>query len=175
MHEEIEYRHWDIRLLELEVRVAFDVLFSGPPEIDWSDPLDGESLSKFNGKKYYEVEDIIEGGVDGFPFFALVSPQVGRYYVGGYIIFFLRKMEICRNLYPESLCSFVVTVEYLTFMAFLRQDETVSWVASMPRMADIVCRFLNLMMNTAGFEYEGENLNEMRAIKNSINLCKKLN
>lgn len=55
-----EGKHLDLVRLSEEIHLSWDVIFSGPPDFDPSDWLDGESLVKILGKRYDDIAESIE-------------------------------------------------------------------------------------------------------------------
>ena len=155
--------HLDLISLSGRIRQAFDSLYSGPPDFDCSDPLDGDNLARFSGRSYDDIQEVLVEE-DLLPFLALVPDEVARYYMGGYMLFFLERIGRCRDLHPLGDVPFIPGIAYITMMGFLKQASTREWLSGSEGMAEIVTDFLSAFINTAGFDFDEEEKEEIRSI-----------
>lgn len=160
----------DLVLLKKEVIVHFDKLFQSPPEIDCIDRLDSDYLIRLNGLTYLEFKGLIASEFDGFHIFSLVSKEVARYYLAGYILYLIEQVSECRRIYPVDLFPFYLGAPFSAIMSFFDSNESINWVLSIPELPITLVKFLDVLINTAGFEFDKEKLIEISKIRNEMAL-----
>ena len=149
--------HLDLLLIEREITITFELLFDAIPPVDASDILDGNMLELFVGKAFHEIPDILEGDADPLSFFSLVELPEAKYYLGGYLLWVVRKVRYARDYYPlYQIPEFLMVVPYITLMGFLVSEEAVTWIKSCKTLPSLIVRILDLVVNTAGFMLDDE-------------------
>lgn len=157
--------HMDLVFLEEQIRISFDLLFEAPPIIDDSDPLDGEMLSLYKYKSYCEIPDLLSGDGCDFPFFSLIENKEGLYYLGGYMLYFIKMISLCRDTYPVDNFGYGLGMQYITMMSFLQKNETTEWMRSIPRIAGLMVNFLDAMVNTSGIDFSAKDLENIKHLR----------
>lgn len=160
-------KHMDLALMEHEIRLVFDALFNESPEIDTSGTLDGGFLELFNRKSFTEIQEVI-GNLAAFPFFSLVPEDVGKYYLGGYLLYLLEVIRASRDDYAAMGSPIVCGDEYDTVLDFLSRGSVVDWIRSNKSMSYIILKFLDIVSNTVAFEHREEDLLQLMGIRESI-------
>ncbi|MBK1815111.1 hypothetical protein JIN84_05780 [Luteolibacter yonseiensis] len=159
--------HLDLSLMEHEIKLVFDSLFNESTEIDASGTLDGEFLEMFNQKNYDEIPEVI-GNLAAFPFFSLVPEEVGKCYLGGYLIYFVQMIKKSRDDFSATGSPMVCGVEYENLFDFLSRKSVVAWVGSNKSMSYIIRKFLDVVSNTVALQHREEDLIQIAHIRDSI-------
>jgi hypothetical protein len=157
---------WDLVLLKSEVETTFELLFPSPPAVNCDDWLDGESLEIVNGVDFRKLPRLLADELDGVPLLALLSVEEGKYYLGGYLLKLLETIARMRRLYPSDTP--VIAMEWIGFLGFLKGEAGADWIRGIKPLRSVVSRILDLMINTAGFEFDESDLQEIRTVRNSI-------
>lgn len=156
MQYDINIKNIDIQFLEKFTHIVFGLIFAAPPDVDCGDPLEGESLRLIAGKEFFEILPLLNDELDQLPFFSVCTPEVAKYYLGGYMLYFLKMVEASRRIYPFSLNSIVLGPDFLSMLIFLERVEILDWIRSMDELSNLVSNFLIMIVNTAGFDLEDQ-------------------
>lgn len=159
--------HLDLSLMKHEVELVFGTLYGDVPEMDCSDIFDGDTLALFAGRHFSEIPGILRD-VDLVPFFALVDESVGKYYLGGYLLYFIEQIKDYREFYYVNNSTLLRDVEYVTLMNFLDNESVASWVKTVEPLSYIIRKFLSILSNTAALALGEEELLQINRIRISI-------
>lgn len=157
---------WDLVLLKSEVETTFELLFPSPPAVSCEDWLDGESLKIIRGVDFRKLPSLLDDELDGVPLLALLSFEEGRYYLGGYLLKLLGTIARMRRLYPSDTP--VIATEWIGLLGFLKSEAGAEWIRGIKPLRSLVTRVLDVMINTAGFEFDESTLQEIRTVRSSI-------
>lgn len=157
---------WDLVLLKSEVETTFELLFPSPPAVNCDDWLDGESLKIVNGVDFRKLPSLLDDELDGVPLLALLSLEEGKYYLGGCLLKLLETVARMRRLYPSDTP--VIAMEWIGLVGFLKGEAGADWIRGIKPLRSVVTRVLDMMINTAGFEFDESDRQEIRTVRSSI-------
>ncbi len=157
---------WDLALLKSEVETIFELVFPSPPVVGPEDWLDGETLKIVNGVDFRQLPGLLADELDGVPLLALLSIEEGKYYLGGYLLKLLETIARIRRLYPSDTP--VIAMEWVGLVGFLKNAAVANWIREIKPLRSIVTRILDVVINTAGFEFDENDLWTIRTVRISI-------
>jgi len=157
---------WDLVILKSEVETTFELLFPSPPAVNCDDWLDGESLEIVNGVDFRRLPGLLDDELDGVPLLALLPFEESKYYLGGYLLKLLGTIARMRRLYPSDTP--VIAMEWIGLLDFLKSEAGTGWIRKINPLRSLVTRVLDVMINTAGFEFDESTLQEIRMVRSSI-------
>lgn len=158
----------DLKCLRDRIRSAFEEAFAEPPKVDASDWLDGDSLELYVGKHYHEIIPLLDEELDAFPFFSLCSSTEGSYYLGGYLLYYLQKIELSREYYDPQKMGFLLGSPWFSMIGFLKSEENRIRLGHLPEVCAVAADVLNVMAETSGFEFDEDELGELRCAEANL-------
>lgn len=168
MCTKIKERCAGLEYTEKCINAIFDSLFEGPPPVDCSDPLDGDSISYIAGRRYMEVVPMIGDELDCIPLFDLIDDVAARYYLGSYLIDTVRQVGLAWKRYPITHNPWIIGVGFFSMIRFLSEDSTIIWIISNPGLLRVVVTTLDYVVNSTAFFIDGEKLEEIGRLRRML-------